>query len=68
MMRITGKHYTKPFVVGTQIVKYLIGQGADTKWKVGNGGGALWLAKQTLPVNHEIIQYLLSVGATEEEM
>lgn len=52
----------------TQIVKYLIGQGADTKWKVGNGGGALWLAKQTLPVNHEIIQYLLSVGATEEEM
>lgn len=46
-------------------VKYLIDQGADISWKVRGGGAALWLAKKLLAENHEIIQYLVSIGAPE---
>ncbi len=48
-----------------ETVKYLVELGADLKWKIKNGGTAMWLAKDSLPVDHEIIQYLKSVGAPD---
>lgn len=49
----------------SETVKFLVELGADLKWKIKNGGNALWLAKDSLPSDHEIIQYLKSVGAPE---
>lgn len=46
-------------------VKYLVEQGGDIGSKVRGGGPALWLARKTLPDDHPIIEYLLSIGAPE---
>ena len=46
-----------------EVVKYLIEQGADIGWKVKGGGASLWLAKQVLPKNHEVVAYLQDLGA-----
>lgn len=50
----------------TRVVRYLVEHGADLNWKTASGGNALWVAKKTLPENHEIIRYLISQGAIEE--
>jgi ankyrin repeat protein len=50
----------------TSVVKFLVEEGAELDWKVNNGGNALWLAKQTLASNHDIVKYLQSVGAVED--
>jgi ankyrin repeat protein len=49
-----------------ETVKYLVESGADLGAKVKNGGAALWLAKEVLPVDHEIIEYLISEGAPND--
>eukprot|EP00599_Poterioochromonas_sp_BG-1_P000097 CAMPEP_0173147108 /NCGR_PEP_ID=MMETSP1105-20130129/8909_1 /TAXON_ID=2985 /ORGANISM="Ochromonas sp., Strain BG-1" /LENGTH=411 /DNA_ID=CAMNT_0014061471 /DNA_START=140 /DNA_END=1375 /DNA_ORIENTATION=+ len=49
-----------------RVVKYLVENGADLNWKTANGGNALWLAKQTLSNDDEIIRYLESLGVQEE--
>ena len=45
-------------------VKYLVEQGADINVKTaGDGGSALWWAKQRLEDDHPVIGFLESVGA-----
>lgn len=45
------------------VVKYLVQQGADIGHKVKNGGSTLWLAKENFKSDHEMVRYLLSIGA-----
>jgi ankyrin repeat protein len=47
-------------------VKFLVEMGSDLGIKVANGGTALWLARRELPFDHEIIEYLVSIGAPEK--
>jgi ankyrin repeat protein len=49
----------------TDEVKYLVEQGADIGWKVKGGGSVLWLARKSLPIDHHIIEYLVSIGSPE---
>ena len=46
-------------------VKYLVDAGADISSKIRGGGPALWLARKTLPDNHPVTEYLISIGAPE---
>lgn len=53
-----------------ETVRYLVESGADIGSTVAGGGNAVWVAKQTLPANHEVTKYLLDIGipdASEEE-
>jgi ankyrin repeat protein len=50
----------------TDCVKYLVDMGSDLGSKVRDGGTALWLARRDLPEGHEIIEYLVGIGAPEE--
>eukprot|EP01031_Cornospumella_fuschlensis_P029054 gene29054-35068_t len=51
-----------------EIVKYLVGQGADISHRVKNGGGALWLAQQHLSATHPVLKYLSSIGAPYDSL
>lgn len=48
-----------------EVVKYLISAGSDLKWKVNSGLTALAVARSLLSKNHEVINYLVSIGAPE---
>jgi prolyl 4-hydroxylase len=50
-----------------EIVRYLFEAGADINAKTdgGSGGTVMWLAKQSLGEDHELISYLESLGALD---
>jgi hypothetical protein len=48
-------------------VKMLVDLGADVRVKVYDGGAALWVARSYLEEDNPIIQYLVDIGAPEEE-
>lgn len=52
----------------TEIVKFLVEQGAQLNHKVHRGGSTLWLAKEHLPNNHEIVRFLMSSGAPVDHL
>ena len=49
-------------------VKLLIDLGADIGAKVLSGGAALWVAKYYLDEDHPVTQYLIDIGAPDEEL
>lgn len=49
------------------VLKYLIEKGADVTAKTSEGGTPLWWAKRSLHEGHQVILYLESIGAPEEE-
>ena len=49
-------------------VKLLVDLGADIGAKVLSGGAALWIAKYYLEENHPVTQYLIDIGAPDEEL
>eukprot|EP01036_Dinobryon_divergens_P025323 gene25323-33854_t len=49
-----------------EIVKYLVEMGADLGGRTGNGETPLMIARAYLPVNHAIIEYLLSAQRCPE--
>ena len=48
------------------VLKYLIDMGADIGSKTSNGGTPLWWARKVLDEDHEVVQYLLGIGAPDE--
>eukprot|EP01039_Chlorochromonas_danica_P005605 gene5605-6172_t len=52
----------------TEIVKYLVEHGAQLSHKVHRGGSTLWLAKEHLPSNHEIVRFLMASGAPVDHL
>ncbi len=48
-------------------LKLLIDHGADIGAATSNGGTALWWARRSLDEGHELIQYLVDIGAPEGE-
>lgn len=50
----------------TDMVKFLVAEGADCLSKTIRGGTALWWAKQLLGEHHEIVEFLYSIGAPDE--
>jgi ankyrin repeat protein len=49
-----------------ETVEYLIDHGADMGWRVKGGRTALAIALESLPEEHEVVQYLKSIGAPAE--
>ena len=49
-----------------EALKYLVTMGADVGAKTNSGGTALWWAKKSLPDDHEVVKYLVSIGAPDE--
>lgn len=47
------------------LVKFLVEQGADAASKVRGGGASLWIAKDQLPADHEVVRFLQSIGAPD---
>ncbi len=47
------------------VVRYLVEHGADIGATTNNGGNLLWWARRTLDEDHEVIRYLVSIGAPE---
>ena len=50
----------------TEVVKFLIENGADIGARTSNGGTALWWARKMLDAEHSLIRYLEEIGAPEE--
>eukprot|EP01038_Epipyxis_sp_PR26KG_P009290 gene9290-12517_t len=50
-----------------ETVQYLIDMGADISSTIEGGGGLLWLAKEFFPVSHPVVQFLIEIGAPEDE-
>lgn len=50
----------------TNVVKYLVENGADIGALTKNGGSPLWWAKRALPRGHRVIKFLEEMGAPEE--
>lgn len=48
------------------VLKYLVDMGADISSKTSNGGTPLWWARKVLDEDHEVVQYLLDIGAPDE--
>lgn len=48
-------------------VKFLISKGADLSSRVADGGASLWLARRFLLPDDPVIEYLISIGAPEDE-
>jgi ankyrin repeat protein len=49
----------------TDVVKYLVENGADLASLTSSGGSPLWWAKRTLEPGHSVIKYLEDLGAPE---
>ena len=50
----------------TEVLKFLIENGADIGARTSNGGTALWWARKMLDAEHSLIAYLEEIGAPEE--
>ncbi len=50
-----------------ETLKFLIDKGADIGAVTSNGGTALWWARRSLDEDHELIKYLVEIGAPEGE-
>jgi hypothetical protein len=50
-----------------ETVRLLVALGASTATKVNEGGAALWVARSYLEDGHPVIEYLIEIGAPEEE-
>ncbi len=50
-----------------ETLKFLIDKGADIGAVTSNGGTALWWARRSLDEDHELIKYLIDIGAPEGE-
>ena len=50
----------------TDVVKYLIENGADVASLTNSGASPLWWAKRSLPIGHSTIHYLEEIGAPEQ--
>lgn len=48
-----------------ETVRYLVEMGADLGSKINGGGAALWVAREYLPPDSEVVAYLVAVGAPE---
>lgn len=50
-----------------EIIKCLLDRGADISATTYEGRTPLWWAKKSLDPDHEVIQYLESIGATADD-
>jgi ankyrin repeat protein len=47
-------------------MKFLVEHGADISAKTSNGGTPLWWAKKMHDTEHDVVKYLIGIGAPDD--